>query len=135
MKRTSFFLWLLLAALVCAGCASRWKPVNHFTEATREIPLQQAYVFQAMPLDRTLKAMLGRWATDTGMVLVYQHPSDFTLHKPVAEIRTTRLADALRQLEAAYGERLLLTVEANAIAVRDVRAARHAALPQSPAGH
>ena len=134
MKRTSFFLWLLMAALVCAGCASRWKPVNHFTEAAREIPLQQTYVFQAMPLDRTLKAMLGRWAVDTGMALAYQHSSDFTLHKPVAEIRTTRLADALRQLEAAYGERLLLSVEADAIAVRDARTAGHAAVPQSPAG-
>ena len=134
MKRTSFFLWLLMAALVCAGCASRWKPVNHFTEAAREIPLQQTYVFQAMPLDRTLKAMLGRWAVDTGMALAYQHSSDFTLHKPVAEIRTTRLADALRQLEAAYGERLLLSVEADTIAVRDARTAGHAAVPQSPAG-
>ena len=123
-----------MAALVCAGCASRWKPVNHFTEAAREIPLQQTYVFQAMPLDRTLKAMLGRWAVDTGMALAYQHSSDFTLHKPVAEIRTTRLADALRQLEAAYGERLLLSVEADAIAVRDARTAGHAAVPQSPAG-
>lgn len=118
-----------MAALVSAGCASGWKPVNHFTETAREIPLQQAYVFQAMPLDRTLKAMLGRWAVDTGMVLIYQHPSDFTLHEPVAEVRTTRLADALRLLEAAYGKRLALSVEADAIAVRDARGPRHGALP------
>jgi len=133
VKRTSFFLWLLMAALASTGCASRWKPVNRFTDEPREIPLQQAYVFQAMPLDRTLKAMLGRWAADTGMALAYQHPSDFTLHKPVAQIRATRLADALRELEAAYGQGLTLAVDGNAITVRDASTMEHAVMPALPA--
>ena len=132
MKRISFFLWLLMAALVSSGCAPRWKPVNRFTDEPREIPLQQAYVFQAMPLDRTLKAMLGRWAADTGMALAYQHPFDFTLHKPVAQIRTTRLADALLEVEAAYGQRLILAVDGNTITVRDASTMEHAVSPAQP---
>lgn len=108
-------LLLATSAAVVPGCASRWKPVNRFAEATREIPLQQAYVFYASPMDRTLKAMLTRWAADTGMTLSYRHSSDFTLHAPVAQIRTTRLPEALDQLRAAYGNRLELTIVQNAI--------------------
>lgn len=134
MKRISFFLWLLMAALASSGCAPRWKPVNRFTDEPREIPLQQAYVFQAMPLDRTLKAMLGRWAADTGMALAYRHPSDFTLHKPVAQVRATRLADALLELEAAYGQRLSLAVVGNAITVREASTIEQALIPARSAG-
>lgn len=134
MKGTSFFLWLLMAALVSSGCASRWKPVNHFTDSAREIPLQQAYVFQATPLDRTLKVMLARWAADTGMTLAYRHPSDFTLHRQAAMIRTTRLPDALSQLEAAYGKRLFLAAEGDAIVVRDVPVATRVVVPPRPMG-
>lgn len=134
MKWISFFLWLLTAALVSSGCAPRWKPVNRFTDEPREIPLQQAYVFQAMPLDRTLKVMLGRWAADTGMALAYQHPSDFTLHKPVAQVRATRLTDALLELEAAYGQRLTLAVDGNTITVRDASLRGHVVIPARPTG-
>ena len=108
---------MCMAVVVAAGCATRWKPVNGFADHPSELPLQQAYVFQASPIDRTLKAMLARWAADTGMVLEYRHPSDFTLHRPVADIRTTRLQDALVRLESAYGSRISLEVGHDAIVV------------------
>jgi hypothetical protein len=110
-------LLLAMAAAVTPGCASRWKPVNRFADVPREIPLQQAYVFYASPVDQTLKTMLARWASDTGMTLSYRHPSDFTLHSAVAQIRSTRLQEALDQLQAAYGGRLELSVAQNSISV------------------
>lgn len=123
MKRTSSFQrlpWAVacVAAMMPAGCATHWQPVNGFAEHPSELPLQQAYIFQASPIDRTLKAMLARWAADSGMTLEYRHPSDFTLHRPVAQIRTTRLGDALRQLESAYGSRISLEARQGAVVVR-----------------
>jgi hypothetical protein len=119
--------------MVAAGCATRWKPVNGFAEHPSELPLQQAYVFQASPVDRTLKAMLARWAADSGMTLEYLHPSDFTLHRPVTEIRTTRLREALVQLETAYGSRIALEAGRNAIVARQPAMAEGTATPE-PAG-
>lgn len=138
MKRTSSFQRLpraaaCLAALFAAGCTTQWKPVNGFAEQPSELPLQQAYVFRASPIDRTLKAMLARWAEDSGMTLEYRHPSDFTLHRPIAEIRTTRLQDALDQLESAYGSRISLETGHNAIVVRQSTMAGGMA-PVPPAG-
>ena len=122
MKRISSFRRLpwaatFVAAVMAAGCATRWQPINGFAEHPSELPLQQAYVFQASPVDRTLKAMLSRWAADSGMKLDYRHASDFTLHRPVAEIRTTRLRDALDRLESAYGSRISMQIAPNAIVV------------------
>lgn len=138
MKRISPFRRLpwaaaCLAAMLVAGCATRWKPINGFAEHPSEIPLQQAYVFQASPVDRTLKAMLARWASDSGMTLEYRHPSDFTLHRTVAGIRTTRLQDALVQLESAYDSRVLLKVARHAIVVQAPTTSIEAA-PSSPPG-
>lgn len=116
--------------MVAAGCATRWKPVNGFAEQPSELPLQQAYVFQASPVDRTLKAMLVRWAADSGMTLEYRHPSDFTLHRPVADIRTTRLRDALARLESAYGSRISLESGHDAIVVRMPAKGEDATVPQ-----
>src|SRR5688572_30698113 len=85
--------WLFAASL-CA-CATRmppdigrdWKPVNRYAASAHEIPLQRPYVFQPSPMDGTLKRLLARWASDSGMALSYQHPSDFTLFEPVQGIR------------------------------------------------
>lgn len=131
MKRISPFQWLPLAAILGAlavlgsGCATRWKPLNGFADHPSELPLQQAYVFQASPIDRTLKAMLARWAMDSGMTLEYRHHSDFTLHRPVALIRTTRLQDALEQLQSASGSRIALGIKRDAIV---------AGMPEAKAG-
>lgn len=83
-----------VAALMVAGCATksapdfggRWKPVNRFAVATTEIPLYSSYVYQASPMDGTLKAMLERWAKDSGRTLDYRLNSDFTLYGAVSKI-------------------------------------------------
>ncbi|RXR08521.1 hypothetical protein [Pseudoxanthomonas composti] len=103
---------LAMLALV-VGCATkpapdfggRWKPVNHFSESSMEIPLYSSYVFQALPSDGTLKHMLERWASDNQMRLDYSATSDYTLYGPVAKISTTDLTQAVEVLNQAYAER------------------------------
>lgn len=100
----------MLAALALAGCGTpaakdfrgTWKPVNHFQDASTEIPLAQPYTFFAAPMDGTLKTMLTRWSKDTGMVLSYQLHSDFTLYKPVTQIHTPNIKAAAAELSAIY---------------------------------
>lgn len=97
---------------LCAGCATpsapeargRWKPVNRFTEAPQAIPLQQSYIYQASPVDGTLKTMLTRWAKDSRLTLSYLHGNDYTLHAPVANIRTSSLEEAAAALSSAYAD-------------------------------
>lgn len=102
----------VMVPVVLAGCATpqasdvkgRWRPVNRFAEVPQAIPLQQAYVYQASPADGTLRTMLDRWARDARLTLAYLHPNDYTLHAPVAQIRTSSLEDAAASLSAAYAE-------------------------------
>jgi hypothetical protein len=124
--RTSSLALIPLIAML-SGCAMRtapdfgggWKAVNHYAAATEEIPLQQAYVFYPSPMDGTLRNMLVRWAKDSKMTLSYLHPSDYTLHAPVARIRTSSLQEAASQLTAAYAaQRLSVLVDNNQIVVR-----------------
>ena len=120
-----------VAAIACAllscSCATspppdlsgRWTPVNHYAAAPDEIPLAQGYVFAPTPLDRTLKTMLGRWAADSNMTLLYQHPSDFALYARVADLHTFRLQDALAVLNAMYrDQRIIVAISGDAIVVR-----------------
>lgn len=101
---------LVVVTMQLSACATpeardiggRWRPVGQFAETPRAIPLQQAYVYQASPADGTLKVMLERWARDSRMALSYQHPNDYTLHVPVADIRTTSLEQATDALSSAY---------------------------------
>src|SRR5687768_7824346 len=85
----------------------RWQPVNHFPSTTQAIPLDQAYVFYASPMDGTLKQLLARWAKDSDMALSYQHTADFTLHTKAARIRAGNLAEALASLKVAYAAQRL----------------------------
>ena len=115
--RVSAYLFLsaITVALCISGCGTtpakdfggRWKPVNNFAEQPTEIPLYSAYVFQASPLDRTLKTMLQRWAGDNGLVLEYRLQSDYTLHDHVASISTTSVQQAVSELSAAYAAQSL----------------------------
>ena len=118
---------LILMIAVLASCATRpapdiggrWKAVNRFADAPQEIPLYQSYVFYPSPMDATLKNMLTRWAKDSGMTLSYKHPSDFTLHAPVAQLRTGSLQDAAALLTSIYAaQRVAVTVDGNQIMVR-----------------
>lgn len=101
---------MLLAIVALAGCGTPpaknfsgpWKPVNHFQSRPTEIPLNPAYVFYASPMDETLKAMLARWAKDSGRELSYQLPFDVTLYQPVASIHTADIDSAVAQLDSIY---------------------------------
>lgn len=133
------FAVIVLAGVAACGTrpapeyGGRWKPVNRYAETAREIPLHEAYVFHPSPMDRTLKAMLERWARDAGQPLSYLHDSDFTLHAGVAGIRTGSLAEAAAQLSAAYaGQGISVRVEDGRIVVRGPGASAVAAsAPQS----
>ncbi|MEN1972127.1 hypothetical protein WCE34_10070 [Luteimonas sp. MJ204] len=112
-------------ATACAGrdardFAGRWTPVNTYADSTEAIPLHSAYLFQASPMDGTLRNLLVRWARDSGSELDYRHPSDFTLYQPVQEIRARSLADAVAQLGAAFdGQGVVLRVEGSRVVVTE----------------
>lgn len=124
----SFVLVMMAASLFAmAGCASRpapdfkgrWKPVNHYAEATMAIPLQQSYLFQPSPMDGTLKHMLERWAQDSNRQLTYLHPSDFTLFAPVEQISTSSIEQATAQLTAMYAnQQVSVSIKGDQIVVR-----------------
>lgn len=123
------FKCLLGAALavLVSSCATRpapdfggrWKTINRFSEETQAIPLQDAYLFYASPMDGTLKKMLERWAHDSEMKLTYRHPMDYTLYAAVADIRTPSLQEAVSQLNAAYAsQQVSVAVSGGEIVVR-----------------
>lgn len=124
---------LTLAAITAAaGCAGReardfdgrWFPANRYAVATEAIPLAGASVYQATPIDGTLRNLLVRWARDSGSELDYRHPFDFTLHESVRDVRSGDLRGALAQLEQAFdGQGLGLWLEGDRLVV----AARDAA--------
>ena len=95
---------------VLSGCGApapkdyggSWSPVNRFQSAPSEIPLSPVYTFYAFPMDATLRTMLGRWASDNGLQLSYEIGSDFTLHQPVAKVRTNDIQAAVGELNAIY---------------------------------
>lgn len=123
---------IILAVLSLAACATRpapdfggrWKPVNRFAATTTEIPLHGTYVFQASPMDGTLKAMLERWATDSGMALDYQLGSDFTLHQAVASIATPDAQLAVEGISSAFATQgIRVSIDGNRIVAQAVGAA------------
>ncbi len=123
----------LALTFALAGCGTppakdfggSWKPVNRFQDQTTEIPLAQAYTFYASPMDGTLKTMLTRWSKDTGMTLSYQLMSDYTLYKPVAQIRTRDVRSAAAELNSIYGEEgIFVTINDKQILVTVARASK-----------
>lgn len=81
--------------------------------------MYQSYVFYPSPMDRTLKTMLTRWAKDSKRTLSYQHPSDFTLHAPVAQVHTNDLQQAVMLLTTLYvAQQISITASNNEIVVR-----------------
>jgi hypothetical protein len=113
-------------ALMLGGCATReapdvrgrWQPVNRYADTTHAIPLRGAYVFQASPLDRTLRSLLARWARDTQVTLDYRHHADFTLHLPVQALRAQRIEDAAAQLNRIYAaQRVMVAVDGERLVV------------------
>lgn len=103
-------LLVLLLIATLAGCGvpgpkdfgGRWRPVNRFDDKVVEMPLEAPYTYYVAPMDGTLKALVTRWTSDTGMKLDYRLRSDFSLTHPAAKVRTTELRDAAAQLTAIY---------------------------------
>lgn len=120
---------LILAVAACGtrpapNFRGKWQPVNRVADAPQELPLSAEYVYYVSPLDRTLKTMLTRWARDSRMTLSYLHGSDFTLHRPVAEIRTSSLQQAVAQLNTAYAaQHIVVSADGGQITVRVATAA------------
>ena len=98
---------VLLLLSACGTPAAKdfrgsWKPLNQFQKQPTEIPLSQPYVFYAAPMDGTLKNMLTRWATDSGMTLSYKLPADYTLYTPVSKLHTSSITIAAEELSSIY---------------------------------
>ena len=117
---------VMAAAGLATGCAGRdardfrgrWVPVNQYAASTEAIPLHSAQVYQASPMDGTLRNLLARWARDSGSELDYRHPSDFVLHRPVADVRAQTLSEALVQLHTAFGGHgVLIRLDGNRLLV------------------
>ncbi|WP_449465524.1 hypothetical protein [Stenotrophomonas humi] len=124
--RNALCALVLCSSALLAGCAApkateptgKWMPVNRMAEAPQAIPLHSSYLYQASPVDGTLKGMLTRWAKDSGLTLSYLHPNDYTLYGPVADIHTISIAQAAASLSAAYAAQgVLVVVERSQIIV------------------
>jgi hypothetical protein len=132
--------WLaIVAAGTLAGCATpeardiggRWVPLQQFSTTPQPIPLRQAYLYQATPVDATLKTLLERWARDSGRTLSYQHGYDYTLHMQAARVSTHDIVAAAAEMTAAYaGEGIRIVVDDSRIVVSDARGAPVAATDQ-----
>lgn len=102
----------------------RWKPINKYDDKTVEIPLAVPYTYYAAPMDGTLKTMLTRWTSDTGMKLNYKLRSDFTLPKSASSIHTSEARDAASQLSAIYAPQgVAVIVNGPELVVEEVSAA------------
>lgn len=117
--------------MLLAGCGTpaakdfggHWKQVNRFQPTTTEIPLERPYTYFASPMDETLRNMLVRWTTDTGMTLVYRIPSDYTLFAPVAKIRSADIGQATSELSAIYAAQgISITVAGGRLLVERAKA-------------
>ena len=133
---------VLVALAALAGCATsdapefrgRWKPLNQFAETPQAIPLHQSYLYQASPIDNTVKGMLERWAKDSKLVLSYQLPNDYTLHEAASKVRSYSLAEAASMLSAAYAsQHVSISLQGSLIVVRPAAAASGEAAAASSA--
>ncbi|URX64519.1 toxin co-regulated pilus biosynthesis Q family protein [Luteibacter anthropi] len=107
-----------------------WKPVNRYDDTPTEIPLAVPYAYYAAPMDGTLKVMLTRWSSDTGMKLSYRLRSDFTLPKAASQIHTSEARDAASQLSAIYAPQgIAVVIEGPQIIVEEVS---HITAPSVP---
>lgn len=130
-KRALIGMVLVLSSAL-TGCATppakdfggSWKPVNRYEDKTTEIPLAVPYTYYAAPMDGTLKTMLTRWTSDTGMKLSYRLRSDFTLPKATSQIHTSELRDAAAQLNKIYAPQgVAVLVDGPSLVIEEVSAA------------
>ena len=111
-----------------------WKPVNKYDDKVVEIPLAVPYTYYAAPMDGTLKVMLTRWTSDTGLKLNYKLRSDFTLPKTTSAIHTTELRDATAQLSTIYAAQgVAVVVQGPELLVTDINSLAPPAAPTAAA--
>lgn len=136
-KRLAMVSAVWASAATLAGCGApapkdyggSWAPVNRFQNAPTEIQLSPAYTFYASPMDATLRTMLGRWASDNGLQLSYRIGSDFTLHQPVAKVRTNDIQAALAELSTIYASQgIMIAADGKQIVVQAAGATAPAAM-------
>ncbi|MCW2004999.1 hypothetical protein FHY30_003823 [Xanthomonas arboricola] len=134
MRKAQFtkLIFVAVAAAIISACGTnpapdfggRWKPVNRFAKSAMEIPLYTSYVYQATPMDGTLKTMLERWTKDSNMTLAYNLPSDFTLYGGVSKISTSSVQQATVELSAVYAAQgVSVSVMGNQIVVQSASSA------------
>jgi len=121
-------LALALAALAASACASQreardfsgpWVPLNRYAAHSEAIPIDPPQVFQATPMDGTLRQLLARWARAAGRRLDYRHPFDHTLHEPVRGVHARTLDEAVHQLGTAFdGQGVVIVLEDDRLVVR-----------------
>lgn len=122
--RGSCALPVVLALAACgtpppSDFGGDWSPVNRFHDVPSPISLSPAHTFHATPIDETLKTMLERWAADSGLKLSYRLDFDYTLHKPVARIRSADIQAAVAELSALYATQgISVTADAKQIVVQ-----------------
>lgn len=129
----------VVAALAVAACArheardfrGRWVPLNAWANETSALPLHPVHVFEATPMDGTLRALLARWVRDGGATLDYRHPDDFILHGSVAAVRATTLEAAVARLGGAFAQAgVAMRVEDGRIVVEPAVATAGPATPR-----
>ncbi|MET0934625.1 MAG: hypothetical protein ABWX83_01450 [Luteibacter sp.] len=140
-KHASIGMVLVLSSAL-TGCATpaakdfggSWKPVNRYEDKTTEIPLAVPYTYYAAPMDGTLKTMLTRWTSDTGMKLSYRLRSDFTLPKATSQIHTSELRDAASQLSSIYAPQgVAVVVNGPELVIEEVSTVTNAPAPVASA--
>lgn len=111
MQKTLSVSLIIWSSIMVAGCGSTtpppdfsdsWKPLNAYSKNIQEIPLSRPYRFTSLPIDRTFKGLLERWALDAGAQIDYRHNVDYSLSYKVSEIDEVQLEDAVMRLDSLY---------------------------------
>lgn len=136
---TAFALALLggCALLGRSPFGGAWAPLNRYPPEAARLPLDARYVYFTTPVDGSLRALLARWAGDTGRSLRYTAGFDLTLHRAAATLRETDIQAAITRLNSLYaGRGIAIAAGEEVITVSAVRsgAAGASPLPVDAAG-
>lgn len=101
---------------------ANWKPIHKYSDSVNKIPLRVTHVYAAQAADATLRTLLRRWASESGIQLIYSANHDFSLPKEVASIKTASLMRAVAQLGKVYrthGVEVFLDATNNVLHVKE----------------
>lgn len=124
MKYLPFTLisMILLANIGCTAnevpdYPKNWRPMNELADTTQVIPLKKQHIYRVTPLDTTVKGLLNRWGEEAKMPVVYNSDYDFTVFKPLLQIQTENIEEALAQLSQLYESQNIVFREQNGVIV------------------